>query len=89
MARAALPFFKDPGVSLILYLYRVKADHGAQTGTASEIISPGLGAAMNSLNESSSSYYKHHQTENTTSRVSSKTGFGGGKVGGGAALTGG
>ena len=55
IALAALPFFVAPGVNLTLYLYRVNADHGAHTVTASEITSPLLGAATNSFTDKSSS----------------------------------
>jgi hypothetical protein len=57
-ALAAFPFFIDPGVNLTLNLYRVNADHGAHTVTASPITSPGFGAGMNSLSERSRSC--HH-----------------------------
>jgi hypothetical protein len=55
IALAAFPFLVDPGVNLTLYLYRDKADHGAHTVTASEIVSPDFGAAMKSFSDRSRS----------------------------------
>src|SRR5438874_2531804 len=43
----AFPFFCVPGCSFALYLYLPSALHGAQTGIASKISSPGKGVPTN------------------------------------------